>query len=70
MIFYALMCDCCGDVVCGKYGERAHVLRRRAKGWKRKPVARWPWKAKEAQWWVAFQMMTGEKIRRAVSAAR
>src|SRR6185437_61929 len=37
-----------------------------ANGWNRKPSARSPWKAKEAQPWVAFQISTGLKTAKAV----
>ena len=39
-------------------------------GWKRAPAAaRSPWKAKDAQWWVAFQAITGANTRAASTAA-
>src|ERR1019366_535209 len=42
---------------------------RGARGWKRKPPARAPWNAKEAQWLSMFQMMTGAKTSSAIAAA-
>src|SRR5689334_12724800 len=39
-------------------------------GWKRSPIARSPWKAKEAQPCEAFQIRTGENTAAASATAR